>query len=85
MSETGHEVQKLAAQIAAGSITYDLITDEYGGDMASSVMAFVGGGVAESVVGSTYDVAREIPVVGDVLDVSAGVVGDIAEGFMDLF
>ena len=85
MSEEGHDIQLLAAKIAAGVITYDFITDVYGSSMASSVAAFISSDVAEDVVESAYEVARDVPIVGDVLDVSAEFVGDVLGGFSDFF
>ncbi len=74
----GKTIIMLAADLAAGSITADAISEEYGDDILTSVVA-LGAGVGVGAV--TH-------VVLDVIDEETGIVsgaGDLIDDTIDLF
>lgn len=82
MSEYGHDIQRLGAQLVAGEISEDYISEHFGDGILTQVLAFVAGG---AIGGIAYDIARETPIIGDALDVTADIVDDVVGGFFDLF
>lgn len=75
---TGKEIIKLAADLAAGSITADIIKEQYGDGVLSSVLA-IGGGIGAGIVTNA---------ALDLLDKETGIVSDVGsliDDVIDLF
>lgn len=68
----GKDIIKLAAEFAAGGISADAISEQYGESVLSSVLAIAGGSIAGAVTGAAIDVLDEytgiVSGVGSVID-----------------
>lgn len=63
----GADIIKLAASLAAGSITADAISEHYGDGVLGAVLGLIGGGVAGTITNSVLGaVDRETDIVSDV-------------------
>lgn len=82
---TGKDINRLAAQLVAGTITADYISDKYGGDILTKVLGIAGGLGAGYVAGKVADIAYETPVVGDVLEAVAEPVADVVNSVLGIF
>lgn len=78
-----NDLAKYAAMFAAGSITHDELTDQFGDDIAGQIIGLAGGsivgGIAGGLASTAVDVGREIPVVSETIEV----VDDVLEGATD--
>ena len=74
----GKQLIMLAADFVAGGITADMIKDEYGDGVLSSVLAIAGGSIAGVVTNSVLEaVDRETGIISDV----GSVVDDVIDTF----
>lgn len=74
----GKSIVMLAADLAAGSITADIIHEKYGGGVLASVLAIGGGSIAGAVThGVLETVDRHTGIVSDV----GGLVDDVIDTF----
>jgi hypothetical protein len=68
----GKDIVKLAAEFAAGGITADAISEQYGEGVLSTILAIAGGTVAGAATGVALDVLDEytgvVSGVGSVID-----------------
>ena len=74
-----NDVVKLATAYAAGSIAYEGILEAVGDEtVAKNIIALVGSigaaGLAAKLADGSVDLAREVPIVGGVIDASDSVI-----------
>lgn len=62
------DVGKLAAELAAGSITEEIIRAKFGPSILAAVLAVSVGAVAANVAGSVYRESGMADLVGDIFD-----------------
>lgn len=74
----GKQIVKLAADLAAGTVTANAIRDHYGEGVLSAVLAISGGAIAGIAVNKALDVLDDhTGIVSDL----GGVVDDIVDTF----
>lgn len=74
----GKQLIMLAADFAAGGITADMIQDQYGDGVLSSVLAIAGGSIAGVVTNGVLEaIDRETGIISDV----GSVVDDVIDTF----
>ncbi len=83
------DVVKLAAAYAAGDLAYDGLVEALGSEtVAKNIVALVGSigvaGLAAKLADGSVDLAREIPIVGSVIEVADDVIGGVSDAASDL-
>lgn len=89
MTLNTNDVVKLAAAYAAGDLAYDGILEQVGDEtVAKNIVALVGSmgvaGLAAKLADGSVDLAREIPIVGGVIDVADDVIGGVSDAASDV-
>ena len=88
-----NDVIKFAAAYAAGALTFDGLLEAFGGDnpLTEKVVALVGSvgvaGISAHLVDGSVDTLRELPIAGEVLEVSDSAIDaavDVASDVADL-
>jgi hypothetical protein len=70
----GKEIVKLAAEFAAGAVSADYISEQFGDGVLGAVLGIVGGTAVGGLTGSLLDaVDRETGIVSDI----GGLVDDV--------
>ena len=83
-----NDVVKLATAYAAGDLAYEGLTEQLGGTVADQVVAIVASagvaGIAAKVADGTIELARDIPIVGGVIEAADSVIGGVSDAVSDV-
>jgi hypothetical protein len=88
MSMNTNDVAKLVTAFAAGDLAYEGLVEQIGETAAGKVVALVAsvgaGGIAAKLADGSIDLAREVPIVGNVIDVADDVIGGVSDAASDV-